>query len=122
MPDTQKDPILEQIESLRRQVEYHAHRYYDQDDPEISDFAYDKLFHQLLDLEEANPQYYSPTSPTVRVGGNASNTFATVEHKVQMGSLQDIFSFEELRDFDRRVRETVPDPSYVVEAKNRNSS
>ena len=117
MPDTQKDPILEQIESLRRQVEYHAHRYYDQDDPEISDFEYDKLFHQLLDLEEANPQYYSPTSPTVRVGGNASNTFATVEHKVQMGSLQDIFSFEELRDFDRRVRETVPDPSYVVEPK-----
>ena len=117
MPDTQKDPILEQIESLRRQVEYHAHRYYDQDDPEISDFEYDKLFHQLLDLEEANPQYYSPTSPTVRVGGSASNTFAQVEHKVQMGSLQDIFSFEELRDFDRRVRETVPHPSYVVEPK-----
>ena len=117
MSESQKDPILEQIESLRAQVEYHSNRYYNLDDPEISDLEYDKLFHQLLDLEEANPQYYSPTSPTVRVGGNASNTFAQVEHKVQMGSLQDIFSFEELRDFDRRVRETVPNPSYVVEPK-----
>ena len=117
MPDTQKDPILEQIESLRAQVEYHANRYYNLDDPEISDFEYDKLFHRLLDLEEQNPQYYSSTSPTVRVGGSASNTFAAVEHKVQMGSLQDIFSFQELRDFDRRVRETIPDPSYVVEPK-----
>ena len=117
MAEMQKDPILEQIETLRAQVEYHADRYYNQDDPEISDFEYDRLFHQLLDLEEANPQYASPTSPTVRVGGSASNTFATVEHKVQMGSLQDIFSFDELRDFDRRVRETVPEPSYVVEPK-----
>jgi len=117
MPDSQKDPILEQIEQLRAQVEYHADRYYNLDDPEITDFEYDKLFHQLLDLEQANPQYYSPTSPTLRVGGSVSNTFAEVEHKVQMGSLQDIFSFEELRDFDRRVRETVPEPSYVVEPK-----
>lgn len=117
MSDSPKDPVLEQILSLRAQVEYHSSRYYNLDDPEISDFEYDKLFHQLLDLEEQNPQYYSPTSPTVRVGGSASNTFAQVEHKVQMGSLQDIFSFEELRDFDRRVRETVPHPSYVVEPK-----
>lgn len=117
MPDTQKDPILEEIERLRDQVTYHADRYYNLDDPEITDFEYDKLFHRLLDLEQANPQYYSPTSPTLRVGGSASNTFAEVEHKVQMGSLQDIFSFEELRDFDRRVRETVPEPSYVVEPK-----
>jgi DNA ligase (NAD+) len=111
------DPIKEEIESLRKQVEYHANRYYNLDDPEISDFEYDRLFHRLLELEEANPQYYSPTSPTLRVGGAASNTFAQVEHQVQMGSLQDIFSFEELRDFDRRVREVVPDPSYVVEPK-----
>ncbi|MCI9508245.1 MAG: NAD-dependent DNA ligase LigA [Angelakisella sp.] len=117
MSDSPKDPVLEQILSLRAQVEYHSNRYYNLDDPEISDFEYDKLFHQLLDLEEQNPQFFSPTSPTVRVGGSASNTFAQVEHKVQMGSLQDIFSFEELRDFDRRVRETVPHPSYVVEPK-----
>lgn len=117
MSDSPKDPILERILSLRARVEYHANRYYNLDDPEISDFEYDRLFHELLDLEEQNPQYYSPTSPTVRVGGSASNTFAQVEHKVQMGSLQDIFSFEELRDFDRRVRETVPNPSYVVEPK-----
>ena len=89
MSDSPKDPVLEQILSLRAQVEYHSNRYYNLDDPEISDLEYDKLFHQLLDLEEANPQYYSPTSPTVRVGGSASNTFAQVEHKVQVGSLQD---------------------------------
>ncbi len=112
-----RDPILEEIESLRAQVEYHANRYYNLDDPEISDFEYDRLLHRLIDLEEANPQYDSPTSPTRRVGGSASNTFAQVEHRVQMGSLQDIFSFEELRDFDRRVRETVEAPSYVVEPK-----
>lgn len=117
MPEPQKDPILAEIESLRRQVEHHADRYYNRDDPEITDFEYDRLFHRLLDLEEANPQYYSPTSPTLRVGGSASNSFAQVEHRVQMGSLQDIFSFEELRDFDRRVRETVDDPTYVVEPK-----
>lgn len=117
MADTQKDPILEQIEALREKVAYYADLYYNKDDPEITDFEYDKLFHQLLDLEEQNPQYYSPTSPTLRVGGSASNTFAEVEHKVQMGSLQDIFSFGELRDFDRRVRETIENPSYVVEPK-----
>ena len=64
-----RDPILEEIESLRAQVEYHANRYYNLDDPEISDFEYDRLLHRLIDLEEANPQYDSPTSPTRRVGG-----------------------------------------------------
>lgn len=117
MPEPWKDPILAEIEALRREVERHADRYYNKDDPEISDFEYDKLFHRLLDLEEANPQYYSPTSPTLRVGGSVSNSFSPVEHKVQMGSLQDIFSTDELRDFDRRVRETVERPTYVVEPK-----
>ena len=112
-----RDPVQQEIESLRAQVEYHSRRYYDLDDPEISDFEYDRLLHRLMELEEQYPQYRSPTSPTLRVGGSASNTFEKVEHRVQMGSLQDIFSFEELRDFDRRVRELVPEPSYVVEPK-----
>src|SRR5699024_9360937 len=63
------------------------------------------------------PQLLTPDSPTHRVGGKASNSFAPVEHVVQMGSLQDVFSSEEVEDFDRRVRETVPNPLYVVEPK-----
>lgn len=105
------------IEDLRKIVSYHADRYYNQDDPEIDDFEYDKLLHELMDLEAKYPEYASPTSPTVRVGGNAQNTFAQVEHKVQMGSLQDVFSADELRTFDNRVREVVPFPTYVVEPK-----
>ncbi len=106
-----------QIEELTKKVAYHADRYYNQDSPEISDYDYDKLFHKLLELEEAHPEYKLSTSPTVRIGGSAQNTFAPVEHIVQMGSLQDVFSIEELRDFDKRVRDTVPSPEYVVEHK-----
>ena len=111
------EAIRQQLEELRALVSYHADRYYNQDDPEIDDFEYDKLFHQLMELEQAHPELYSPTSPTVRIGGGSQNTFAQVEHKVQMGSLQDVFSMEELRDFDRRVREVVEHPLYVVEQK-----
>lgn len=111
------DEIKSRIEELRRQVDYHADRYYNMDDPEIDDFAYDQLFHRLLELEEQYPQYASSTSPTVRIGGSTQNSFAQVEHRVQMGSLQDVFTVEELRDFDRRVRERVEQPCYVVEPK-----
>lgn len=73
--------------------------------------------HQLIDIEEEYPQLLTPDSPTHRVGGRASNSFEQVEHVVQMGSLQDVFSDEEVVDFDRRVREVVSDPIYVVEPK-----
>ena len=111
------ESVEKQIQQLRELVSYHANRYYNLDDPEISDFEYDKLLHQLMDLEQAHPEYASPDSPTVKVGGVALNTFAEVEHRVQMGSLQDVFSFEELREFDRRVKEAVPEATYVVETK-----
>ncbi|MEG2087428.1 MAG: NAD-dependent DNA ligase LigA [Angelakisella sp.] len=109
--------IQQQIEQLRKTVSYHANRYYNLDDPEIDDFAYDKLLHQLMELEQAHPEYASTNSPTVRVGGSAQNTFAEVAHKVQMGSLQDVFSVDEVLEFDRRVREVIPAPEYVVEPK-----
>lgn len=96
---------------------YHADRYYNKDDPEIDDFAYDLLLHQLMGLEAAHPDYTSAVSPTVQVGGSVQSTFAEVAHKVQMGSLQDVFSAEELRDFDRKVREVVENPHYIVEPK-----
>lgn len=109
--------IQEKILELTKLVEYHSDKYYNKDEPEISDHEFDKLLHELINLEEQYPEYKSPTSPTARVGGNAQNTFAPVEHVVQMGSLQDVFSFEELEDFDKRVRSSIPDVEYIVEHK-----
>ena len=107
----------QRAQQLREQIEYYSKLYYEQDDPAISDYDFDKLMHELIDIEEAYPELLTPDSPTHRVGGKASNSFAPVEHVVQMGSLQDVFSSEEVEDFDRRVRETVPNPLYVVEPK-----
>jgi len=107
----------ERIEELRAILQYHADRYYNQDSPEIEDRRYDELMRELMDLEEAFPEFDDPGSITGRVGGKASTTFAPVVHAVQMGSLQDAFSFEELDAFDKRVREKVDNPLYVVELK-----
>ena len=111
------EKIRQEMQQLQKQVEHHMHLYYDLDAPELEDFEYDRLIHHLMDLEEQYPEYASPNSPTKRVGGSAMNTFREVPHKVQMGSLQDVFSLDELRAFDERVRETVPEPTYVVEQK-----
>ena len=95
----------QRAQQLREQIEYYSKLYYEQDDPAISDYDFDKLMHELIDIEETYPELLTPDSPTHRVGGKASNSFAPVEHVVQMGSLQDVFSSEEVEDFDRRVRE-----------------
>lgn len=107
----------ELAQKLREQINYYSELYYEKDDPAISDYEFDKLMHQLIDIEEEYPQLLTPDSPTHRVGGRASNSFEQVEHVVQMGSLQDVFSDEEVVDFDRRVREVVSAPIYVVEPK-----
>ena len=104
-------------QQLRREIEHYSKLYYEKDDPAISDYDFDRLMHELIDIEQAYPELLTPDSPTHRVGGRASNSFAPVEHTVQMGSLQDVFSTEEVADFDRRVREVVPEPLYVVEPK-----
>ena len=111
------EDIRREMRELEKKVEYHMHLYYDLDRPELEDYEYDRLIHHLMDLEEQYPQYASPNSPTKRVGGKAQNTFREVTHKVQMGSLQDVFSTDELRAFDLRVQEEVPNPTYVVEQK-----
>ncbi len=95
----------ELAQKLREQINYYSELYYEKDDPAISDYEFDKLMHQLIDIEEEYPELLTPDSPTHRVGGRASNSFEQVEHVVQMGSLQDVFSDEEVVDFDRRVRE-----------------
>lgn len=104
-------------EELTRQLRYHNKRYYDQDEPEISDYEYDMLLRELENIEAEFPELLSPDSPTQRVGGERSEKFSPVEHTVPMESLHDSFSYDELRDFDRKVREAVGDVSYVVEPK-----
>ncbi len=105
------------IAELRDKIRYYSRLYYELDRPEIDDYEYDMLYHELLDLEEAYPEFRTPDSPTGRVGGAASNKFEPVVHAVQMGSIQDVFSVAELYEFDERVRAVVPDPQYAVEPK-----
>ena len=107
----------QRIDALRKTIDYHNDLYYNHDAPEISDFEYDRLLRELEELEEAYPALKTPDSPTNRVGGSAGEKFSPVTHAVPMESLHDSFSEAEIRDFDRRVRETVPDVKYVVEPK-----
>lgn len=107
----------QRVLELRRVIEYNNRLYYDQDAPELEDFEYDALNRELKELEARFPQLVTPDSPTQHVGGTPSGKFAKVTHAVKMESLQDAFSYEELRDFDRRVRGEGVEPRYVVEVK-----
>lgn len=104
-------------QELRRTLQYHSHRYYVLDDPEIPDYDYDMLLRELENLEIAYPQLATPDSPTQRVGGDASSTFAKVRHAVPMESLQDVFSKEELRTFYERLSGAVGNAETVAEPK-----
>jgi DNA ligase (NAD+) len=97
--------IEKEIEKLRDDIRYHEHRYYVLNDPEISDFEFDKLMRRLQDLEREHPELVTSDSPTQRVGGQPAAEFPKVRHSVQMLSLDNTYSVEELKDFDRRVRE-----------------
>lgn len=105
------------INELSEQLIYHNNLYYNQDEPEISDYEYDMMLRELESLEAEFPQFRKADSPTNRVGGSAGDKFSPVEHTVRMESLHDSFSHGELRDFDQRVRETAPAVSYAVEPK-----
>lgn len=107
----------EKLQKLRRQVLYHAKRYYVDDDPEISDYEYDMMYAELLKMEAEHPELFDPASPTQRVGGKPLDKFEKVTHAVQMNSLSDVFSFEELEEFVARVGQTVSDADYSVEPK-----
>ena len=87
-------------EELRDLLNYHSHKYYVEDSPEIEDFEYDRMLRELEIIEEKFPELSTPDSPTRRVGGKADGQFEPVVHAVPMESLQDAFSFEELHDFD----------------------
>ncbi len=105
------------IDELRDAIAYHARRYYLDDAPEISDYEYDAMFRELQELETAFPAYDSPDSPTKRVGGQALDRFEKVAHTVQMGSLGDVFSEDELSDFLSGVDKVAPNAAYTVEPK-----
>ncbi len=113
----EKQEALREYQSLCEQIRYHNQKYYVEDAPEIDDYEYDMLYRRLQAIEAAYPELVTPDSPTQKVGGPALNTFAPVAHEVPMESLHDSFSEDELYDFDRRVREAVSDPVYVVEPK-----
>lgn len=105
------------VATLREQLEYHAKRYYVYDAPVISDYEYDKLYYELVHLEETYPELDHPASPTHRVGGKALDKFEKVLHTARMDSLSDVFSYEELGDFIHRVHEIIPNASFSVEPK-----
>ena len=109
------------VKELTETLEYHAKKYYDEDKPEISDYEYDMLMNELKSLEKEFPELVSQESLTQKVGGHVKDGFTQVEHEVPLQSLQDVFSYEELRDFDDRVKkqlgDSVTDVKYVVETK-----
>lgn len=111
----------ERIEELRKVINYHSKKYYDEDKPEISDYEYDTLMNELKKLEKENPDLVTLDSPTQHVGGHVKEDFTKVTHEVPLQSLQDIFSFEELYDFDKRIKEKAEEFdqkfNYCVETK-----
>lgn len=108
----------ERAEELRKTIAYHSDRYYNQDNPEISDYEYDQLMQELKKLEQENPTLIVPDSPTQKVGGSAKRTAGVlVRHNVPMLSLQDVFSREEIYEFVEQMKEQLVDPEFVVEYK-----
>ncbi len=109
--------LEKRVIELTEFLNYHNHKYYVLDTPEISDFEYDRALRELEDIENANPELKKTNSPTLRVGGAVLKEFDQVTHRVPMESLQDAFDRREVYEFDRRVREEVPNPGYTVEQK-----
>ena len=117
-----KKQAKERIEELRKKTEYYATKYYDDDKPEISDFEYDMMMVELRNLEKDFPEFASKDSLTQKVGGHVKEGFEKVTHEVPLQSLQDVFSLEEVEDFDERIRKQavengVKNLKYVVETK-----
>ena len=117
-----KTEAKKRIEELRKKTEYYATKYYDEDKPEISDFEYDMLMVELRNLEKEYPEYKSKDSLTQKVGGHVKEGFKKVTHEVPLQSLQDVFSFEEVEEFDERIQKQAEENgiekvNYVVETK-----
>ena len=111
--------VKRELEKLREQIRHHEYLYHVADEPEISDAAFDKLMNRLKDMEAAHPRLVTPDSPTMRVGGTPRDGFTSVKHARAMLSLDNAFSFDALKDWDRRVREATGRPvnEYIAEHK-----
>lgn len=105
------------INELRELLRHHSYLYYVKDDPEISDYEYDMLMQKLIDMEKSSKLPIPPDSPSVRVGGEPVSGFSKVTHEVPLLSLNDVFSYDELLDFDQRVKSEYPEADYDVELK-----
>ncbi|WP_352423029.1 NAD-dependent DNA ligase LigA [Proteiniphilum sp.] len=108
------DSVKQQIESLRRQLHEHNYNYYVLSQPTISDFEFDGLMRQLMELEAAYPEYDDPNSPSVRVGSDINNNFTQVTHRFPMLSLQNTYSEGEVADFYNRVKRTLNEEFHIV--------
>ena len=110
--------IIERINELRKLIEYHNNKYYNQDNPEILDIEYDKLMRELKNIEKEHPEYITKDSPTQHIGGTTKRELRKVKHNVPMYSLQDVFSKEEIFDFlDKTRKELGENPVFIVEKK-----
>ena len=108
----------ERIAALREKIAYHSDKYYNQDNPEITDYEFDMMMRELKQLEKDNPSLATADSPTQKVGGKAKRTAGVlVRHNVPMLSLQDVFSKEEVTEFVEQMREQLDEPEFVVEYK-----
>ncbi|WP_019537962.1 NAD-dependent DNA ligase LigA [Proteiniphilum acetatigenes] len=108
------ESVKQQIESLRSQLHEHNYNYYILSQPTISDFEFDRLMRQLMELEAAYPEYYDPNSPSVRVGSDINNNFTQVVHRFRMLSLQNTYSEAEVTDFYNRVKRTLNEEFEIV--------
>ena len=107
----------EKVNKLVETLNYHSRKYYVEDNPEIDDYDYDMMQQELKSLEEQFPDLVRPDSPTQRVGGEPISIFEKVEHRVQMASLQDVFSFEQVESFINKTKDEYPDAEFCVEPK-----
>ena len=112
-----KKEAKKRIKRLRDEINYHNFKYYAENNPVISDYEFDQLLKELESLENQFPDLVTPDSPTQRVGGEPLEGFTTVEHKKTMLSLDNTYTYDELREFDERVKKNVEDAHYVVEPK-----
>ena len=116
--DEERKKVIDEMQLLIKQINYYNKKYYEEDENEISDYAYDKLTVRLRELEAKYPDLKQKDSPTTKVGGKTKKIFEEVTHNVQMQSLQDVFSFEEVEDFvDKVCEEFGKDTEFVVETK-----
>ena len=109
--------IEQRVETLRQLLNQYSYEYYVKDQPSVPDSEYDKLLHELIDIEAAHPEMKTADSPTVRVGGTAQSTFEKVKHDTPMLSLGNAFNEEDLRKFDQRIHDQIGTVEYMCELK-----